>query len=43
VAEIVAHAHERGVVLRDVKPGNLLLDASRLVLVEEGIFSFGIE
>jgi hypothetical protein len=34
VAEIVAHAHERGVVLRDLKPGNLLLDASRLVLVD---------
>lgn len=26
IAELVAHAHERGVVLRDVKPGNLLLD-----------------
>lgn len=34
VAEIVAHAHERGVVLRDVKPGNLLLAADRVVLVD---------
>jgi tetratricopeptide (TPR) repeat protein len=34
VAEIVAHTHERGVVLRDLKPGNLLLDGGKLVLVD---------
>lgn len=38
IAELVAHAHARGVVLRDLKPGNLWLDRSggalRVTLVD---------
>ena len=39
VAEAVAHCHEHGVVHRDIKPGNVLLSASRgdAVLADFGL------
>ena len=37
VASALAHAHSRGVLHRDVKPGNLLRDGERVVLTDFGL------
>jgi predicted Ser/Thr protein kinase len=37
VARALAHAHSRGVMHRDVKPGNLLRDGERVVLTDFGL------
>lgn len=37
VATTLAFAHERGVIHRDVKPGNIILDLDRPVLVDFGL------
>lgn len=37
VASALAHAHSRGVLHRDVKPGNLLRDGERVLLTDFGL------
>ncbi len=39
VAGALAHAHEQGVVHRDIKPGNIMLEAGHAVVTDFGIAS----